>query len=378
MAKNLLNIKRKKRKERAPKSFDIKYMGTEPVWDSTEPTSTELSRAYNWYTYFNNHKESLKLLFNEYPRDKREIKTLKKLEDWKIPSLLGIQARMLAMGCKLPEDSRKWFNSKIEELLVQAKKIVSEKKKVVKSVPKISIQDRIKEQINEYIGEVENEIDIFQKEYKSDFKMYKWLQAKNVKSQQSNAIAAYYKPLITELLEVQGGACESLNEAYSSVKKVDVERFVEFMAMIIGDAETWGANQKTVRKIRKKKPPSVVKQISKLKYLKEDNNYKLVSVNPAEIIGSNEVWTFNVKHRKLTRYKALSRDGFIIQGTTLKGIDVDRSEIKSVRKPNDVLPKVLNGGKRILNNILHHDVKSKGYEPNGRFNEDTIILRVIK
>ena len=62
MAKNLLSIKKKKRKARAPKSFDIKYLGTEPIWSDTEPTNTELSRAYNWYNYFNNHKDSIKLI----------------------------------------------------------------------------------------------------------------------------------------------------------------------------------------------------------------------------------------------------------------------------------------------------------------------------
>ena len=56
---------------------------------------------------------------------------------------------------------------------------------------------------------------------------------------------------------------------------------------------------------------------------------------------------------------------------------MDRSEVKSIRKPNDVLPRVLSGGKRILNKILH-EVTSKGYEPNGRINGDTILLRVIK
>ena len=122
MTKNLLSIKRKKRKPRALKSFDVKYMGPEPTWNVNQtPTNSDLGRAYTWYNYFNSHKDSIKLLFDNYPRDKREIKSLRKIEDWKISSVLGSQARMVSMGCKLPKESKNWFDDKIDECLNFAK-----------------------------------------------------------------------------------------------------------------------------------------------------------------------------------------------------------------------------------------------------------------
>ena len=377
--KSLLKTAGRKKKKRAPKTLEAKYIGNEPTWTSEVPTDMELSKSYNWYNYQYNLKERVKLLWNNYPRDKREIKTLKRLPEWKINSSVCYIARMLEMGCNAPERTIQYMNEKLDEHLAEARTIQVEKKKEVKkSNSKPSIQERIKEQISEYIAEIENEVDNFTEgKYKSDFNMYKWLQSKNVKSQQSNAIAAYYKPLITELLEVQGGVCEQLNEAYSSVKKVEVKRFVEFMAMIIGDAETWGSNQKTVRKTRAKKPQSVQKQVSRLNYLKEDSKNKLVSVNPADIIGANQLWIFNTKYKALRKYDAMGPAGFSISGSTLKGFDPEASIEKAVRKPEDVLPNVLSGGKRILSKLFD-TLNSKQREPNGRINKDCIILRVIK
>ena len=67
--------------------------------------------------------------------------------------------------------------------------------------------------------------------------------------------------------------------------------------------------------------------------------------------------------------------GLSIKGTTLQGYDPESSVTKTVRKPNDVLPNVLNGGKRILKKMMD-DINSKASEPNGRINSETILLRV--
>lgn len=373
-----IKVKRRPRKIRTPKTLDEKYMGSEPTWTDVVPTDTEMGRAYNWYNYFYGYKESAKLLFDNYPRDKKEVKLLKRLPDWKVNGVVCYQARMMAMGCKLSESSKEYFDSKIDGMLESAKQIREEKKVEKKEAFKPSIQERIREQISEFIGEIEEQVDILtNNKFKSDFNMYKWLQQNNVKQQQSNAIGRYYKPLLTELLEVQGGRDEQLKEAYGNIKKAELKRFVEFIAMIIGDAEAWGANQKTVRKPRIKKPRPIEKQIQKVKYLKEHTELKLVSINPAEIIGSNQLWIFNVKYRRLTRYDAIGPAGFGIKGTTLQGWDPQNSLTKTIRKPEAVLENIKTGGKRVLKKVMD-ELNTKTIEPNGRINQDCILLRVIK
>lgn len=380
MAKSLLKTSgRKKRTVRTPKFFDEKYYGPEPKWSSDkEANGSDISNAYNWYNYFYNTKEKIKLLFDHYPRDKKEIRFLKRLPDWKINSTCCYQARMMALGCKLPESSKKYFNDSIDALLKEAKAIREVKKEETKDKPVVSIQDRIREQISDYIAEIESEVDqCMLNNYTSDFNMYKWLQQHNVKAMQSNAIAEYYKSWHAELLEAKEGKCDQLKEGYSHMKKAELNKFIDFMNGIITDASTWGSNQKTVRKTRKKKPMSVEKQVSRLKYLNENKDYKLVSINPAEIIGSNQLWIFNVKYRKLTVFNAMGPSGFSIKGTTILGYDPENSVTKTLRKPEEALPKVLSGGKRVLSKLMD-EINSKGSEPNGRINGDTILLRVIK
>ncbi len=379
---SLLKSSKKRKAPRVARSLDEKYMGSEPSWeDQDELTKEELrskmSNAYNWYNYFNKAKDKAKLLFDNYPRDKKEVKIIKRLPDWRINSVAAYLARMQARGLKVPDESLKYLNETLDEMLQQAKDLKEEKKEETKEKkPVVSIQERIKEQISDYIGEIEGEVDRFTLEsYKTDFKMYTWLQKNNVKAQQSNAIAVYYKPLLTELLELQGGACPDLNEGYSHMKKPEVKKFVEFVASIIGDAETWGANQKTVRKTRKKKPQSAEKQIKRLKFQAKNEEYKLVSINPADIVGADQLWVFNTKYRRLTVYNSLGTAGLSIKGTTLQGYDPDDSVTKSVRKPNDVLPDVLKGGKRILKNLMS-TINSKESQPNGRINGETVLLRV--
>ena len=366
---------------RTPKSLDEKYYGSEPVWSDEEPTQSQVMNAYNWYNYFCDSKVATKYLFDNYPRDKKEVKLLRKLQPAAIPNILGYQARMRTRGCKIPDTNNKWFNEKIDELLVKAKDIQEEIKQEVeakKTAEVISIQDRIREQICQYIGEIEEQVDLFTEgKYKSDFSMYSWLQKNNVKSQQSNAIAEYYKPIVAELYELQEGKDEQLKEGYSHLKKAEVKRFIAFLDNIIADAETWGANQKKVRKTRAKKPPSVEKQIARIQYQKEFKELKLVSVNPAEIIGCNQLWLFNTKYRTLQLYNAMGPSGLAVKGTTLTGFDPETSEQKKLRKPEQFIPRVLSGGKRVLSKVLS-EINTKGTVPNGRINRDTIILRAIK
>lgn len=384
MGKSLLGLRGKKRKPRTAKSFDEKYMGSEPEWTDEVPTGSEIRRAYNWYNYFYSTKEKAKLLFDNYPRDKKEIRLLKKLPDWKMNSTCCYQARMMALGCKLPAENLDYFNECIEELLNEAKQIQDEKKETKPTAEKPSVQDRIKEQISDYIGEIEEEIDRFTlNKYKSDFDMYKWLRQNNVKQQQSNAIANHYKALLSELeLLVSGNAYDvegdkQLEEGYSHMKKSEKKRFLDFVNGIVSDAAANAQTQKTTRKTRVKKPASVEKQTSRMQFMPENVEYKIASINPSSIIGSNQLWVFNVKYKNLRVYNAMGPAGFSVKGTTLQGFDPDNSYAKALRKPHDVLPQVLNGGKRVLNNLMGN-LTTKATEPNGRINKDCILLRVIK
>jgi hypothetical protein len=375
-----MKIKSRKKRSvvRTPKNADEKHLGTEPSWEvGQEATVDELRAAYNWYNYFHSYKDRIKLLHKNYPRDKRELTSLKKIKESEIPGSICYLARMQSLGCKLPKSSRDHFNNTIDGLLNRAK---SEKKvqQAKKNIPVITIQDRIKEKTNEYLAELEYKLDEFlDNKCKIDFNMYEWLEKHQLKSQHAQAIFAFYSPILKEVQEAQQGKDQELVENYSYLKKTEMKRYIEFLSNIVTDAKKWSTNQKTVRKARKKKTISVSKQTSKVKYLSESTEYKVVSVNPADIIGASQLWVFNVKYRLMTRYNAMGPAGFSIKGTTLQGFDPDNSVTKKIRKPQDFLNRVLTGGKIVLRKLMD-EVKTTASSPTGRINSDTILLKVVK
>ena len=182
------------------------------------------------------------------------------------------------------------------------------------------------------------------------------------------------------LVEIQGAINKDdpqLVEGYSHLTLKRKKEFVSWFESIIADAQRFGTNTKTVRKARAKKPVSLEKQLSKLKYLKESPENKLVSINPSLIIGATELWTYNVKYKALTRYIADSGLGFEIKGTTLTKFDQSTSQSRTLRKPEETLSEVLSSSKTKAAKLFA-SLTTKPKEPNGRMNEDTIILKVTK
>jgi hypothetical protein len=377
MAKSLLKIGRKKKASRS------RVNPNEPVWAAIDPnfSSYKKEKAYatTWMANSFTTKD-LKDATIKYSRVHRK-KEMKKFHYSSINQIyfvsVGKYCHIMNKGGLLSQYTLDWLDVKWKELEERGKDLVEETPTETKK-PVVSIQERVREKISEYIAEIEEQVDLFSESgYKSEFDMYKWLMNNNVKAQPANAIADYYVPWCDELKETITKKDEQLVEGYSHMKPAQIKRFVEFLDNIIKDATTWGANQKTVRKTRTKKAPSIEKQIARIQYAKENKELKLVSINPALIIGCNQLWVFNTKYRKLMRYDASGPTGLSIKGTTLQGYDVETSMSKTVRKPNDVLPRVLNGGKIVIRKLMD-ELNSKSSVPNGRINGDTVLLRVVK
>ncbi|NDB58774.1 hypothetical protein EB001_10030 [bacterium] len=60
-----------------------------------------------------------------------------------------------------------------------------------------------------------------------------------------------------------------------------------------------------------------------------------------------------------------------------KGYDADSSITKKLRKPEQVIPIVLNEGKVGLRKVMGA-IKTAENKANGRINEESILLRIIK
>jgi hypothetical protein len=167
-----------------------------------------------------------------------------------------------------------------------------------------------------------------------------------------------------------------LKEAYSHYKKSQLKAYVEFLRSIVSCAETTATTVKA-RKPRKKKEKPASAIVAKLKFKEKDDEYKVASVDPKQIVGCNQLWVFNTKYRTMAVYNAMGPAGLNVKGSTLIGFDEKTSVIKKLRKPDEQIKKLMDGGKIILRKYMD-DIKCKPKEATGRINNETVLLRVIK
>ena len=144
---------------------------------------------------------------------------------------------------------------------------------------------------------------------------------------------------------------------------------------MIADAERYGNVAKKTRAPRKPRAVSVETKLKNLKYQKEDNTFKIASVNPEKILGSQELWCFNTKNKVVTVFRALDRGGLQVKGTSIINYDEKTSFTKRTgRKPEEYVKRVLDGGKIVLRKIMD---ELKGDAALAyRINENTILLKI--
>jgi hypothetical protein len=356
----------------------------EPVWDSTKQASQfEITHALRWYHENKTDKDSRKYLL-EYLFKTNRISALQKesaeslATSWHLTE--GWFARILSRGANVPQKNMDFFNDKMAIFLERLNVIASSSSFKEKSKPQenvISIQDRVLEKTNFYIMELEAKFDdVWHRNSPENFVPYTWMTENGVKPMHATKIAEYFRErakawvLMIEARKTD----EYVREAYPRTHK-EYCHGANILMTFVNDAEKLASNKNAARKPRKKKPVSFEKKVSRLKYKAEDTDNKLISVNPIKIIGANQLWVYNVKTRKLGVYIAADAAGLSVKGSSIENYKYKESISKTLRKPKEILTRVLSGGKVVLRKVMD-EINSKPAELNGRINGDSILLRV--
>jgi len=251
-----------------------------------------------------------------------------------------------------------------------------EKKEAEKKIrPKLSIQDRIQNQVEDFISVVEGQADDFvDSGYKMKYDVYGDLINRGCKSVHARKMRPFYIDCYNELVDVYNKDDEYVLEAWSHLKPKYHKKMMDFYGIIVDDIDRIIKNATAQRKPRKRKTYSAERLVKNLKYQQEFSELKLVSVNPEKIIGANELWVFNTKYNRLGVYRAVNEvRGFSVKGCTIEHFDENESVQKTARKPKEVL-NVLN--KRSLKAMLKN-MKTKEQPLTGRINAQTILLGVF-
>jgi hypothetical protein len=387
----------KKLKAIRGKFADEKYLGSEPDLRG-DVTDAQVIQAYNWYNYFYDSDQAkvwiIEYLKEFHKTEKELIKNVNRINPHSCRTS-GWNCRILLLGGNLPSKIEQRNIERIRTLAAgssasagtsdassgagssdagssEAEEVA--KKEEVKQV--ISIQERVTNRANDLIADLEVHLDNYYRDG-TQFKVSDWLSLHDVKPAIAQRIADYYKPLYSELFDALSGKVPELREAYSRYSKPKLKAYVEFVKSIVSAAETRAVVVKAARKPRKKKekPASVV--VGKLKFKEKDDTYNVVSIDPKQIVGTNQLWVFNSKYRTLAVYNAMGPAGLNVKGSTLTGWDEKTSIVKTLRKPTEQLNKLKDGGKIVLRKFMD-EIKCKPKTATGRINKDVVLVRIIK
>jgi hypothetical protein len=321
--------------------------------------------------------------------DKAVITSFKRTKDWRSHITMGTVASCLLKG--MPEQRADFNNGKntADWLLKEVNKIIHEGREdveeatddVAKSTTvQPSIQDRLREVAMSMTEDIETAIENWQEDPEEfdpkAFKVLNLLKGKDAKAAHARIIRDFYAKNLTELEELSSGqADEQLREAYSHRSKKHIRKLIDFYTEVNSACTMLMQESKVNRKPRAKKVVPADKIVAKLKYKKSDEPLKLVSINPADIIGSKELWIYNTKSRKLGKYVAADFMELGVKGTTITGFSETLSVQKTLRKPVEQLKEFKSAGKVALRKFLE-DIKATDTKMNGRLNEETILLKV--
>jgi hypothetical protein len=344
-----------------------------------EPTTTQatysvdLPMALNWYGLHEDDRVMRKWLVNYLTvNDKHQyLKAVDKAWDVEVKAMC-VLVRLMSRDQYVSDEDKAFIDTRLTFLKQKYTEVVA---KVTTDVAKVttvvvSIDQRITDAARKYAAEVDGEIDNFIRNKKSDFSMKAFLLSNSISGAVSKKIGGFYAGVISELTEAVEGKDEQLVEGYSYFSKAELKRFLSFVESIVADCQQQVVAAKATRMPRKRKEKPAGVLVARMQYQKEFAGLNMKSIPPTTIIGASELWVYNTKYRRVAVYYALDRGGLSVRGTTILNYDTSKSETKTLRKPEEFF-KV--SGKRAMSNAMN-SVKTKGITPNGRINNETILI----
>ncbi len=377
------------------------YVTKEPQWNTlkliTDPI--EQDKAFQSCEYFVRTEIPRKKIVNACKLwvkeasgwTKEEIKIVLANPEWSF-SAAGISTFVWYKLGYMPESVKAFYmGRRKDEWLQRGKKVLAEKKVKQEQKPKkvISIQDRMKEQVNDLCAEWEYKLDCLTDgdDILSSFDPYKdmLVYQPEIKANHAKIIKEDFAPQYQEALEVVEWKDDQLKESYNFFNAKQRKQYLAFFEKINTACDTIIETKKTTRKARKPRARSKESIIKKLKYQINDSELGIASIHPTEVVNANEVWVYNTKTRKLGVYHAISKDpramnrpgsGLMVKGTTIQDFDPDKSMQKTLRKPKDQISNWTGKAKTKFAKAFD-ELTTTGIKLNGRINDKTIILKAF-
>ena len=365
-----------------PRSADTNAMGMEPTWrvQPTEGRVSAFSHAFSWYNYFYGKKDAREMIVNylETHGRKDDVRTLKRIPDSSIRLTTGWLCRMSMVGLELTEHEQIKLDNLLKEILESKQDEEVAEVPVDDSVPKITIQDRLREKVSECAGELDGLFDDFiasGAKLNADYKPVVLMRSLNIAPQMVNDIKQIWTRKLVEFDEAVAGKDPDLTQGYNYLSKIQLKNCVKFCELVISDCGAYVQIKKVERKPRAVKAVPPEKRAAKFKCITEFAELKLKGLPAASLVDKAEAWLYDTKKRKLIHIVADSHaQAFTVKSNAIIGFSTIESQQKTLRKPADVLRAMSAAGKPAARKI-YKDLTTTETPFNGRGTENLIILK---
>jgi hypothetical protein len=359
------------------------FWGCEPVFKPLNPLlkgneakleyQSALGKAFNWYNAMTEEKNRKTFIIDYTEKNFPEL--LKNINHIS-PDLfvcgeghaLSICARLILRGW--PVDDKHIQN--LEKCIRNWSKVSVSTDDLF--TEKTVIRDH---KVSECIGVVNGMLDDFgyTKKHFPDNSMADAVLKLGITNNQKTKIHEHFSNLIVELKQAIDGKNSDIKESYEGVSKIILKKMYEWL---IG-----APSEELLKTVRKTRKPRTLKrktpaQLLKLfVYQKSDDELKMGSTDPEDIIGAQQLWVFNTKTRKLGVYYAVDEKGLTVSRKSIDNYNEKTSFCKKLRKPKEILPKVAEYGKVALRHLMD-EIRAKSAPMRSRICDTVLLLRTVK
>lgn len=390
---------------------DSRYTGEEPVWDGWETWPIEkfwkeYTRSFNFYNYYSSAKDSKAAVLEWMTNNgysKNDIRAVKSAPDYFPGMTAGTLCTCMNRGMPVQHPQAQAYLESLSDAVRSGPMVANDvfvKEKIALAIAE-GLRSQIKETSDAVDASVKSnvvppmvrlqkkcmstmimDLDLLMDEWCDSgdevrvIPIYKTMQTYELPAAACSQVETYLEKWLNEMTLAVSGDDAYMAEGYAYLSKKQLNSRIAAVQTMLDDLMMFKNSAKASRKPREKKPTAATKQIAKLKYMKHSDEFKITSINPIRIIGAHRFLAFNVKTRMLFDYGTSATVGFIIKGTTIQNSDETMSRCIRLRKPEEFLQIALNNTANQFEKAWSK-LTTKESKPNGRINEEIILLRVF-
>ena len=340
------------------------------------------------YFHMNVDRKDLINIMKSYVKknmDKEQARYVLSCPDYKFYAFTHKCATAFWIDAGLPLDDKvkqyaEGLYQHLTECTEMGKKLYFEKQaklkdsdKIISLSPMQRLQNKIGNTIMQDLLDLEDQ---WMDGEKAELDIYQEFKRHGLPNSATNAVRPVIEGWLLDYGDAYHKRCPDAVEGYAHLKRPELNRRIKCCESMLADLDKLKAAAKATRVTKVKGPKSADKQITRIQYKKEDNEFKLVSIPPIKMVGQTRLFTFNTKTRILSEYITQAANGFEISGTSLKNFDKVNSRCTKLRKPDEFIAIVQNKSVTQIDKEFKQ-LTTKVNVPNGRLNTDTILLRAL-